>query len=166
MSKKYQIKETDNNWVKHIKQYANEHNMTYMCALSEAKTTYKKKSKDDDLKTLKKWFSIDKKGSIKDRVFIRDLWIKIAKYDFDIKIDTTSSFKMKMYDVYEKDELNNWKKEFNKLLNEVKNHTERKQFYKQLINIGKKEIPKEFKESRQRNPDRKHKHKYFKDMFF
>ena len=39
-----------NRWVEHVRKFAKENNMTYMCAITEASKTYKK-SKDDELKS-------------------------------------------------------------------------------------------------------------------
>ena len=36
-----------NSWINHVKAYAKEHNLTYNCAISHAKSTYVKKTKDD-----------------------------------------------------------------------------------------------------------------------
>ena len=33
-----------NSWINHVKAYAKEHNLTYNCAISHAKSTYVKKS--------------------------------------------------------------------------------------------------------------------------
>jgi len=88
-----------------------------------------------------------------------------TKKNKNIKMKTGGTFRMSMYDINENDEINNYKKEFNKLLNSQKSNKKKKQFYKELIKIGRKEIPKEFKEQREEFPERTHKHKYLKDMF-
>ena len=36
-----------NSWIDHVKEYAKEHNLTYNCAISHAKSTYVKKTKED-----------------------------------------------------------------------------------------------------------------------
>ena len=36
-----------NSWIDHVKAYAKEHNLTYNCAISHAKSTYVKKTKED-----------------------------------------------------------------------------------------------------------------------
>ena len=36
-----------NPWIQHVKNYAKEKNISYACAISEAKTTYKKIDKDE-----------------------------------------------------------------------------------------------------------------------
>ena len=42
-----------NRWVEHVRKFAKDNNMTYMCAITEASKTYKK-SKDDELKSTPK----------------------------------------------------------------------------------------------------------------
>ena len=42
-----------NRWVEHVRKFAKENNMTYMCAISEASKTYNK-TKDDELKSTPK----------------------------------------------------------------------------------------------------------------
>ena len=42
-----------NPWIEHIRKYAKENGLTYMCGISEASKTYKK-SKDDKLKSTPK----------------------------------------------------------------------------------------------------------------
>ena len=36
-----------NSWIDHVRAYAKEHNLTYNCAISHAKSTYVKKTKED-----------------------------------------------------------------------------------------------------------------------
>ena len=36
-----------NSWIDHVKAYAKEHNITYNCAISHAKTSYVKKTNED-----------------------------------------------------------------------------------------------------------------------
>lgn len=67
MAKKYIIKDTDNNWVKWVKKYANENKITYMCAIEGASKTYvkvpkvkKKKKKKPVKKPVKKPIVEDK----------------------------------------------------------------------------------------------------------
>ena len=42
-----------NRWVEHVRKFAKDNNMTYMCAITEASKTYKK-TKDDELKSTPK----------------------------------------------------------------------------------------------------------------
>ena len=42
-----------NQWVEHVRKFAKDNNITYMCAITEASKTYKK-SKDDKLKSIPK----------------------------------------------------------------------------------------------------------------
>ena len=42
-----------NRWVDHVRKFAKDNNMTYMCAITEASKTYKK-TKDDELKSTPK----------------------------------------------------------------------------------------------------------------
>ena len=42
-----------NPWIEHVRKYAKDNNITYMCAITEASKTYKK-TKDDELKSTPK----------------------------------------------------------------------------------------------------------------
>jgi hypothetical protein len=76
MVKKYIIKDTDNNWVKWVKKYANENKITYMCAIEGASKTYKKVPK------VKKKKKSVKKPIVEDKIefdFITDLYNFVDK---------------------------------------------------------------------------------------
>ena len=42
-----------NRWVEHVRKFAKDNNITYMCAISEASKTYNK-TKDDELQSIPK----------------------------------------------------------------------------------------------------------------
>lgn len=76
-----------NPWVEHVRQFAKANNMTYMCAITEASKTYKKKPKDNKMKPKQKTSPKD------DRVFV--LEAELDKLKTDYKVVNTATGIMK-----------------------------------------------------------------------
>ena len=76
-----------NPWVEHVRQFAKANSMTYMCAITEASKTYKKKPKDNKMKPKQKASPKD------DRVFV--LEAELDKLKTDYKVVNTATGIMK-----------------------------------------------------------------------
>jgi hypothetical protein len=53
-----------NPWVEHVRKYAKANNMTYMCVITEASKTYKKKPTDDKIQSKQKASPKDDRVSV------------------------------------------------------------------------------------------------------
>ena len=69
-----------NRWVDHVRKFAKDNNMTYMCAITEASKTYKK-TKDDELKSTPKMTTKAIPKEQDDKKYIRLIEEYLEKYD-------------------------------------------------------------------------------------
>jgi len=68
-----------NRWVEHVRKFAKDNNMTYMCAITEASKTYKK-TKDDELKSTPKMTTKAIPKEQDDKKYIRLIEEYLEKY--------------------------------------------------------------------------------------